>query len=176
MNPETAFDIHTQEYSIHRLQPEDIEAVQALFEKCLDFMLLVDGRAAGPQAAREEFQSVPPGWSLADKFLFGIVDQQKDLVGYLDVMRGYPQEGAWWIGLLLLVPQVRSQGLGQKVTQGFTDYIRTNHGREIMLGVVENNQSAYKFWTRMGFELVRVTEPQQFGNKTQTVSILRRSI
>jgi ribosomal protein S18 acetylase RimI-like enzyme len=35
-----------------------------------------------------------------------------------------------------------------------------------MLGVVEENQAAYEFWQRLGFEFVRQTEPRQFGKKT----------
>ena len=45
-----------------------------------------------------------------------------------------------------------------------------------MLGVVEENIHAYKFWIKMGFEFVRKTESRHFGNKTQTVSIFRRTL
>jgi len=173
MKTETAFDIGLQDYSAHRLSLEDIGAVQALCEKCLDFMLLVDGRAADPNSIEEDFQYVPAGKSLDDKFVFGIVNQQNELVGMLDTLSGYPDETTWWIGLLLFTPEVRSQGLGKKVTEGFAEHVRANGGQAIMLGVVEENGRAYQFWERMGFKLVRITEPQQFGNKTQRVSIMR---
>jgi len=91
-------------------------------------------------------------------------------------MRRYPDDATWWIGLLLLAPEARSQGLGEKVLRAFVEVVRAGGGRAIMLGVVEDNQQAYKFWARMGFELVRQTEPRQFGNKTQTVSVMRQSL
>jgi ribosomal protein S18 acetylase RimI-like enzyme len=175
LKPETAFDLNLPGYSVHRLLIEDLAAVQILCEKCLDFMLLVDGRPADPASVEEDFLSAPAGHSPADKFLFGIVNEQNDLVGYLDTLRGYPAEPTWWIGLLLLVPEARSQRLGQMVVEGFADYVRANGGQDIMLGVVAENKRAYQFWHRMGFEFVRQTEPQQFGNKTQTVSIMRRT-
>jgi len=173
LKTEIVFNISLQAYSVRHLSPADSAAIQRLYERCLDYMLLVDGHPAGPHSGEEEFQNVPPGKSPGDKFMFGIFYQQNDLVGLLDAMRGYPDESTWWIGLLLFLPEVRSQGLGQMVVQGFAETVRASSGQAIMLGVVEENKRAYEFWNRMGFELVRKTEPRQFGNKTQTVSILR---
>lgn len=176
MKTETSFDIGLQDYSVHQLLPEDIPAIQILCEKCLDFMLLVDGRPAEPNEVEEDFLSVPRGKSYDDKFVFGIMNQQFDMIGLLETFRWYPDEKTWWIGLLLFTPETRSQGIGQKVLRGFVEYVRQSGAQVIMLGVVEENTLAYKFWEKMGFEFVRKTEPRKFGNKTQTVSIMRRSI
>ena len=176
MITERAFEISIQDFSVHQLTPEDSGSIQTLFENCLDFMLLVDGRPAGNDAAEETFQDLPPGKSLQDKFVFGIFDRQHKLVGLLEVVRGYPDNITWWIGLLLLSPESRSQGLGKQVLEGFVKYVSSNGGQVIMLGVVEENQRAYSFWESTGFEFVRKTEPKQFGNKIQTVSIMRRSL
>jgi len=176
MKTETAFDIGLQDYSMHQLSLEDIGAIQGLCEKCLDYMLLVDGRAADPNSIEEDFRYAPAGKLLDDKFVFGIANQQNELVGMLDTLRGYPDETTWWIGLLLFTPETRSLGFGKKVTEGFAEYVRARGGQAIMLGVVDENKRAYKFWNRMGFELVRRTEPQQFGNKTHTVNVMRRNI
>ncbi len=176
MKPEITFEPGLQAHSVRRLTLEDIGAIQGLFEKCLDYMLLVDGHAADPQAVAEEFQSVPPGKSLEDKFVFGIFDRQGDLAGLLDTLRGFPEENTWWIDTLLLAPEARGQGLGRLIVQGFAETIQASGARALMLGVVEENRGAYRFWTRMGFAWVRQTGPQAFGNKTQTVSILRRDL
>ena len=164
------------DYSVHRLMLEDIPAIQALYEKCLDFMLLVDGLPAGRKAAKEGFRELPPGKSANDKFIFGIVNPLNELIGVLDVVRWYPDEATWWIGLLLFAPDFRSQGIGKKVLEGFTEYIKASGGKAIMLGVVDENEQAYRFWSNMGFEFVRETEPRQFGNKTQVVRIMRREL
>ncbi len=176
MEKEIAFNLGQKTYSIHRLSFEDIQAIQELFEKCLDYMLLVDGHAADPHTVAEEFQSVPAGKSYEDKFVFGIVNPQGNLIGLLDTIRGYPDEATWWIDTLLLIPDVRSQGLGEMVVRGFYDYVLGSGRKVIMLGVVDENTRAYQFWNRMGFELVRKTDPEQFGNKTQIVSIMRREL
>lgn len=176
MKAENFLNMGSQIYSVRRLSPGDAEAIQALYEKCLDFMLLVDGRAASPNAGNEEFEDIPAGKSQNDHFVFGIVDRQDKLVGLLDTLRGYPDENTWWIGLLLMAPEVRSLGLGQTVVQGFSEYVQAAGIQAIMLGVVEENQRASQFWKKIGFEFERKTEPRQFGNKTHTVIIMRRRL
>jgi ribosomal protein S18 acetylase RimI-like enzyme len=54
--------------------------------------------------------------------------------------------------------------------------MRLEQGTSIMLGVVEENQEAYRFWQQLGFELVRQTEPRPFGKKIQTVYVMRRGV
>jgi GNAT superfamily N-acetyltransferase len=171
---ETAFDIGLQAYSVHRLLLEDKSEVQKLLEKCSDYMLLVEGRPAGPNSGEEEFQEVPPGRSPNEKLMFGIFNQQNELIGLLDALPRYPDETTWWIGLFLLVPESRSEGIGQRTILSFIEYVRANKGQAIMLGAVEENKLACKFWSRMGFEFVRKTEPRQFGKKTQSVIVMRQ--
>jgi ribosomal protein S18 acetylase RimI-like enzyme len=176
MDTATAFAIDLPGYSVHQLSPEDAGAVQRLFEQCLDYCLLVDGRGPAPNAAEEEFRDAPPGKSPDDLFIFGIISRQNDLAGLLEGVRGYPDETTWWIGLLLFAPEARAHGIGKQVVQGFAEYARASGVQAIMLGVVDENERACQFWNRLGFETVRQTEPRQFGNKTQTVRVMRRTL
>ncbi len=173
MKKEKAFETSLPEVTIHLLDEDDSPAIQEVFDKSLDFMLLVDGHPASPDAGREEFNDLPPGKSPADLFIFGIVRREGGLAGLLEVLRGYPEENTWWIGLLLLTPEGRSRGLGAGVLQGFVNHVRSTGAASIMLGVVEENTSAHRFWSRMGFEQVRRTEPRSFGNKMQAVDYMR---
>ncbi len=176
MKTEPSFDLADPDYSVRLLRREDIGAIQDLYVRCLDYMLLVDGRPADPGAVEEEFQSVPSGKTLADKFVFGIFDRQHVLSGLLDTVRGYPDRATWWLDTLLLVPEARSRGLGQKVFQAFAGYVEASDGQAIMLGVVEENTRALKFWQKMGFEFLRQTAPEPFGNKIQRVTIMRLAL
>lgn len=176
MNPSGDFDPALEGVTFQRLTIGEIEAIQKLLDQCLDFMLLVDGHAADLKSTEEDFLFVPDGKSPEDKFVYGIFDPQNALVGLLDTLHGYPDESAWWIGLLLLAPQVRSRGLGQKVVEALAGYAQTSGAQTLMLGVVEDNERATKFWMRLGFEYVRQTEPQQFGEKTQRVNVMRKRL
>lgn len=176
MPMETSFDMAMPGYSVRQLTQPDSGAIQDLYDKCLDYMLLVDGHPARENAGDNTFIEVPPGKSPADKFVFGVLDQRSNLVALLDVVRGYPQDVVWWIGLFLVLPELRSKGLGQKVVRGFIEYVQAEGGQAIMLGVVDENKRALDFWRRVGFELVQKTGPQQFGNKTHVVNIMLRKL
>ncbi len=176
MDSAAAFALGLAGYSAHRLRPEDAGALQELFDRCRDYCLLVDGEAASPTAGEEVFREVPPGKDAGDKFIFGILDEAGGLAGVLEGVRDYPEARTWWVGLLLLAPETRGHGVGREVVEGFSQYVRAQGGTAVMLGVVEENVGAYRFWQRVGFRLVRHTEPRRFGSKTQRVSVLRRAV
>jgi len=170
------FQIDDPHYHVGKLEPEHSALLQKLFDRCADYAMIVEGEGVSPTAAQEIFQAVPPGRSLSDKFMVGLWDRGGDIVGLLEGMRHYPDETTWWIGLLMLAPEVRGRGLGRKLVQSFCEYVRTEHGTSMMLGVVEENQSAYRFWQGLGFELVRQTEPRPFGKKIQVVYVMRKAV
>jgi len=176
MKDEQVFPIDDSDHFVCRLQSEHAKPLQRLFEQCADFALLVEGESVSPTAAKDIFQSVPKGKSLSDKFIYGLMDRQGAIVGVLEGIRHYPDEATWWVGLLLLAPEVRGHGLGRKIMEAFSEYVHANQGTAIMLGVVEENQAAYRFWQCLGYELVRQTGPRTFGRKTQRVSVMRRSL
>ncbi len=144
-----------------------------MYDQCADYTWIVEGEPVSPTAAQEEFQTVPPGRSLNDKFIFGLIDPHGEIAGILDAMRHYPDEGVWWIGLLLLAPEVRNQGIGRQLLTRFFEHVRSQGGKAVMLGVVEDNIHAYRFWQHAGFVLVRQTDPRPFGKKMQVVQVMR---
>ena len=176
MKDAPVFSLIDPDYFVCRLRPDHTEPLQRLFEQCADFTLLVEGEEVNPNAAQEIFRSVPAGRSLRDKFLYGFLDRNGAIVGVLEGIQHYPDDTTWWIGLLLLAPEARGHGLGRKIIDAFSAYVKLNQGTAIMLGVVEENQAAYRFWQNLGFELVRQTEPRAFGRKTQKVYIMQRGL
>jgi ribosomal protein S18 acetylase RimI-like enzyme len=170
-----SLQIDSLEYPIAPLKPELTGQLQALFERCPDFAQLVEGEGVSPSAAQDTFEALPPGKTLDDKFLYGVFTPQGELCCVLEGIRDYPEAGVWWIGLLLIDPAVRRHGLGQKLVQRFCDHVRSAKGNAVMLGVVEENQPAFQFWKRQGFELVRTTEPRPFGKKIQKVLVMRKT-
>ena len=176
MKDAPVFSLIDSDYFVCRLRPDHTEPLQRLFEQCADFTLLVEGEEVNPNAAQEIFRSVPAGRSLCDKFLYGFLDRNGAIVGVLEGIQHYPDDSTWWIGLLLLAPEARGNGLGRKIIDAFSAYVKLNQGTAIMLGVVEENQAAYRFWQNLGFELVRQTEPRTFGRKTQKVYIMQRGL
>ena len=176
MYKEPFFHFDLPGYIVRRLKPDDAVILQWLFDRCPDYAEIVEGEGVSPAASEELFQSFPPGGSFSNKLVTGIFHHRGEIDGVLEGMRHYPEENIGWIGLLLLAPDIRNQGMGRSLLEAFIDYARGNGGKAVMLGVVEDNRCAYRFWSQNGFDLVRKTEPRLFGKKNQPVFVMRRKI
>jgi ribosomal protein S18 acetylase RimI-like enzyme len=176
INELSAFHIHLPGFTSRSLTADDVSSLQRLLETCADYTEIVEGTAVSPAAAEELLQSLPPGKSISDKFVAGIFNRADEMGGVLDAVANYPEENIWWIGLLLLAPDVRQRGVGRNIVEALVAFVRNRGGRAVMLGVVEDNRRAFRFWSRNGFDLVRKSEPRSFGNKVQSVFIMERKI
>jgi RimJ/RimL family protein N-acetyltransferase len=158
-------------YRVKHVLPEDIDALQALLENSSDYSQLVTGLPPGPSAAYSLLTECPAGKTPDDKFVIGLSTERQDLIGVLDIIRDYPVQNDWWLGLLL-DPAYRGQGLGQRVFRAFEQWVRQHDARRICLGVVEQNQRAYRFWQTMGFEPVERRPAKQFGKAEHVVIVM----
>jgi GNAT superfamily N-acetyltransferase len=163
-------------YQTTLIQAKDQGKLQILLERCADYSLLVDGFPPRPSEASTLVVDCPEGKTLTDKFMFGFSKEKQDLLGVLDAIRDYPTQGDWWLGLLLLDPEQRNKGLGSQIYQAFEDWVSQQGARRIFMGVVEENQKAYQFWQKLGFEDIERHPGRQFGNLTHVVIILVRNL
>ncbi len=151
-------------------------ALQALLERSSDYFHLIEGRPPKPDDAINLAHECPPGWSLNGKFLIGIKDQYNHLVAVLEGMRGYPRQGIFWIGLLLIDPSKRGQGLGARIVAGFEQWARSQGAKQIRLGVVDVNERAFRFWQRVGFELVNNKRSSYLGQQERLVYQMKKKV
>ncbi len=136
-----------------RLDEGRRDELQAFYESCRDYVELITGTAPGPREADELLTELPRGKRPEDKFVVGLFDAPGHLVGVLDVIRDYPAEDEWYVGLLLFGPSSRGRGLGERVYRRLEEWVRAQGGRAIHLIVQEQNPGALRFWKRMGFEV-----------------------
>ncbi|MFP2961738.1 GNAT family N-acetyltransferase [Myxococcus sp. 1LA] len=151
-----------QDITATRVTDADVALFQPLLERCDDFFLRCNGRPARPDEALQMPQERPPTVPPEHTHLVALWDARGQLVGILEGLSHYPSPDAWYLGLMLLVPEVRGQGRGAAVVRGYEDWVRAEGGQVLRLGVAEPNPSALRFWTRMGFQ-----EEQWVGPVTQ---------
>ncbi|WP_322013533.1 GNAT family N-acetyltransferase [Paraburkholderia sp. J12] len=140
---------------IDRQSPNDIERLQTVLEGAPGYSLAVEGKLPAPTAAIEVLEALPPGKSHADKFVYEIT-QDAEAIGCIELVRGYPQAGIAFIGLLLFRESSQGQGLGPQVLR-LTEAIALGwQGGALRIAVLDTNPRALKFWEREGFiELLR---------------------
>lgn len=176
MSPTAEILFSTGDGTAAWINPDDLTDLQALIERSADFIELVEGTPPSPHGAEELAAESPPGWGLDKKILIGVYDPEGQMVAVIEGIRDYPEAGVYWIGLMLIDPDHRNQGLGERMLRGFEDWARGQGAHQIGLGVVESNQKAYRFWQRVGFALKDITGPVQMGNKEQRIYRMRKSI
>jgi RimJ/RimL family protein N-acetyltransferase len=145
------------------LSPTDLDLVILLNDKCIDFFLFQNGQPPNEADAREVFESVPPPCPGATKLPIGIFDQFGNLVGLIDVLRGYRTASDWYIGLMLLAPAFQGQGFGTEIHNEFFSYARRESIHRLLLAALEANVSARRFWLRLGYRKVKDFPPRHFG-------------
>ena len=163
------------EYTIRRLSGEEETDVQALCERCSDFFELIEGRPPEKDAGKGILFDLPPGKELQDKYVIGVYKEKDDLIAVIDLVKDYKVPGEWIIGLLMIDPRERGNGLGRALHDLIINWVSEENGRKLRIGVVEENRRAYRFWCEMGYgEVDRVKST--YGNKDHIVIVMNVSI
>lgn len=165
-----------QGMQVKRLQDKDQESLQALLIRCSDYIQLVIGLPPAETAAQSTLQDHPEGKTLDDKLVLGFFTQPRELMGMLDVVRDYPAQGDWWLGLLLLDPAFRRQGVGRQIYTAFEGWAKQNGAKRICLGVIKQNQPAYRFWQSLGFETLEERPARDKENAGHLVITMERML
>lgn len=160
---------------VFRLRREDAAQLQGLCERCSAYFELHDGAPPGPSMGEEEVVALPESKTLDDKFLFGIRSATDELVGVLDLIRDFPAAGEWWVGLLMLDPRERSAGLGGRFYRAAEAWAAERGAQRVLLGVLEQNPDAERFWRRLGFgELRRQPYTAPTGHQSTLIVMSRQ--
>ena len=90
-------------FSLRRIEPEtsDLAALQALHLRCADFVEATTGHPPRDNEAARLLAGLPPGKTVADKQLLGLI-REGEMIGVVELLRGYPQATDWYLGLLLI--------------------------------------------------------------------------
>ena len=161
----------TRRTRVLRLEAEDGAETQSLFERCDDYYALVYGHPPGPAEVQSLFVGLPEGRIYDDKYAGGIY-RDGELAGVLDAIRNHPVPGEWALGLLLLEPAHRGDGLGRETYEGFERWAGPS---AIWIVVQDRNTRGRAFWERLGFEHER-TENRRQGVLDNVCHILVRRV
>lgn len=166
------------DFTTAQLHPaEDESCLQAFLELCSDYYDLHEGRPTPRDAARHELSAVPDGRSVADLRVIGMTAADGDLVAVVQLVRDYPAQGDWWIGMLLVVPSERSRGVGALLFGHVLKLVRAEGGRTLQLVVSSRNPRAQRFWDRLGFaETLRLERVDVRSGLVDEVRILSMEI
>lgn len=133
-------------FDIRELTVADQPAIDDLFARCADFM------AVDPHARPDQVLHHLPADAVPEReHSFGLW-RDGTLLGIVGTLFGYREEKDWWIGLLMLDPSLRGQGIGHAAVEEVVRIAkRSNVAKALWLVVAFDNVRAQKFWSREGF-------------------------
>jgi len=126
--------------------------LQVLLEKCSDYLTFQDEEPVKPSAALDLFIARPDGIDDKDKVILGIFNDQKQLVGVFDLIKGYSEPRTLSLGLMMIDPLMRGQGIGNKAYHQVEEWAICLQFDKVRLGVLFGNEKGLIFWRKMGLE------------------------
>lgn len=138
------------------------------------FSLLCEGRLPDAGDVPEMLEALPPKVSHKSKYFYGI-HLNGNLIGCIDVIRGWPENDTAHIGLLLLVEQYQGKGIGRMAFNALCRVISSwPEVEKFRIGVIATNTPAFPFWKALGFsETGEITTNPMF---IDDVIIFERSV
>lgn len=159
------------EYSIKQLCKNDINVLQGLCEKCTKYYILDQGTVAKGGEAQKILDALPPDKTFEDQYNIGVYDIDNCLLGIVNIIDSYPENGTWMLGLMLIDPSKRNVGLGRYFHQEIINFVKKRNGKRILIGVLEDNEIALKFWKSIGYKLIKKSKQDRGNNRIKTVLI-----
>ena len=153
----------------------DAPAVADLFARCADYFLMQDGVMPGLADALALFSDVPPEKAVGDQVIMGWRDDD-GLYAVAAILRDYPCDGTWYLGLLLVEATRRGRGLGRTLYSAIAAWAEARGALGMRLAVLEVNAAGERFWRALGFEEIRRVGPDRFQERWHRRVELSRSM
>jgi GNAT superfamily N-acetyltransferase len=143
-----------REYAVRTMGPDDEAQVRALLESDPNFFMSTQGTPPGPSDALGLLTEMPEGKELRDKFVYLVFNGDSVLLAVIDLLRGYPKEDTWYLGLIFVAPANRSVGLGTRALEAISMHVKQQGGSALRLGVVRQHLRARALYERTGFRFL----------------------
>lgn len=143
-----------------------LTTIQTILREAPSYSINVNGVAKVNDSAKELFDNLPPGCNVKQRYVFLIL-KEKEEVGVIAFIDGYPQKEIGYIGLFLFKESQQKKGLGRQALVLIEDFAKSLNLSSIELGVVESNP-VEGFWQKMGYKRNGRSKPYQ-GEKVQSV-------
>jgi RimJ/RimL family protein N-acetyltransferase len=156
--------------------PDEMAELQTVFEAAPQYFELTTGLPPGAAEAQSLYISLPDGFDYDHKFDWGI-RTGADLVGCIDVLRGWPVEDTAHIGLMLISEDHTGQGIGRAAFGALEAELRQwPEITRLRAAVVATNVQVLPFWRRMGFAETGEVKPYRYGTLHSESIILEKPL
>lgn len=114
-----------------------------------------------------------------NEFFLKINDKEtNEILGIIKGRVEFKNPHEAWIWSISLNKSIRSKGIGSIILKNLSIYLKEEYGvRDFYTRIIKEDGSKLKFWTRNGYEVIRVSEElYKTNNKRTHVFILKKSL
>lgn len=158
-------------YLIRPITYENHIEIKYLYDLCSDYHIMCSGENATDKDIAEIFKYTDKK-TMEDSLTLGAYNNERLLIGMVDIFKNYPENKTWMIGLLLLSPSERSKNLGKIIHEEIKEYATSQGADEFRIGVIEKNVKGKKFWDSLGYKQEKITTIKM-RNEEHNLDILR---
>ena len=158
------------EWEIRPVAGGDFDAVLTMLERCSDFFDL-SGAPITAGSLRQGMAELPPRCTPEQKHYAALWKDGAPWMA-LDLVEGYPRPRTLFVGLFVMDPALRRQGVGRAVMTALLKAARGAGFDRARLACLLSNPAGRAFWKAMGFEDLR--EGKLLGEQPDPVWIMER--
>lgn len=148
------------EYEARLLGPDDADEVYSmLLTQPLYFRSIGAEPSLGSVVG--DMTVLPPGCDPKQKHFVGFFDN--GLAAVMDLIAGYPDETACYIGFFAVRAERSGSGYGSKILAGVLDELKRSGYAKVRLAYSPANPRAVRFWTKNGFVPIYETKHSEYG-------------
>ena len=144
----------SQDYSVRKLNPKDIEIIFELSKQNHTFYHYHPPLVT-KSSILEDMNALPPGKDYNDKYYIGFFDQNK-LIAVMDLILGFPTDSIAFIGLFMMDISMQGKGIGSKVISECISYLALLGYKRVRLGIDKGNPQSAAFWTKNHFAVIGI--------------------
>ena len=111
-----------------------------------------------------------------DKRTIGLFTADRTLVGVLDAIMDWPDDGTWTIGMLLLDPAHRGAGTGSAFFAAFAEWASSEGARGLRTALTSDDTRGAAYAVRLGFTEENRVENYDAGGKRPTIVFYRKGL
>ena len=150
-----SFDITglSSRFSVRRMCDANSEEILALCRENTQYYQYC-GKQPTLELIRNDLQITPPGKTADDKYYLGFYDGTV-LAAVMDLIVGYPEEAACFIGFFMMNKAMQGAGVGSDLIRDVCGHLREVGVSSVLLEIDRENPQSTHFWRKNGFQVIR---------------------
>ncbi|MFF4499550.1 GNAT family N-acetyltransferase [Streptomyces sp. NPDC001401] len=138
--------------TVREMRPEDEPGVAALFASCEDYFVAATGNPALPGDVQSLYYALPEGADFDQKRLL-VMCRGASVVGLVDVVDRHPDAESCSVGVFLVAPEARREGIGTNVAGRLIEEVAGRGMRKVAATCPGNWEPGLGFLRSLGFEI-----------------------